>query len=723
MLFCTINDFLAYGNLSGYSVKGEKACPVCLDDTVDVWLPNSSKNVYMGHRRFLPANHVHRKRKKEFNGNTENTRANYPLTGKAVYSRVKDIKVQFGKFKKKAVRKKGAPKISWKKRSIFWDLPYWQHLDVRHCLDVMHVVKNVCDSLVGTLLNIPGKTKDGINARKDMQFLNIRSDLQPTQKERENGKTCTYLKPAMHTLSKAEKKSLLECLHGVKVPSGYSSNFKNLVSLEDLKLTGMKSHDCHVLMTQLLPVAIRGILPKCVRQTITKLCFFFNAICCKVNDPDTLDALQNEVVVTLCHLEMYFPPSFFDIMVHLTVHLIREIKMCGPVFLRYMYPFERYMGLLKAYVRNRYRPEGSIVRAYAAEEVIEFCTNYMDDVKAIGIPKSRYEGRLHGVGTIGAKLFEPDRTTMSLAHFHDEDGFILVDFSKAGYKDDPFILARQATQVFYVTDPADRSRHVVLPEMESGSDHDGIVLASIKKRGRGPNRIKEKFNEKDKTLELDKFFRPVVTRETTSFSTDFGILVRREIPIRFQLWKDVPDEYKQKIWEILKVSWKLPEKVEVKKYYYQKMAACHRKFRSELTKLFREGETPDFDRLQIEEKDWKEFVEYRMTAEFDAASQIGTENQTHNKYPHFLGSRGYNGEGFQNRLKDAMQAIADEKASSDPSSQGSTTTALTPDELVDLSVEHRHVTWKLARQKLSDETKERFYPETYIPVINRIVRI
>ena len=70
-----------------------------------------------------------------------------------------------------------------------------------------------------------------------------------------------------------------------------------------------------------------------------------------------------------------------------------------------------------------------------------------------------------------------------------------------------------------------------------------------------------------------------------------------------------------------------------------------------------------------------------------------------------------------------MQAIADEKASSDPSSQGSTSTVLTPDELVDLSVEHRHVTWKLARQKLSDETKERFYPETYIPVINRIVRV
>ena len=41
----------------------------------------------MGHRRFLPANHALRKRKMEFNGKTENTRAKYPLTGKAVYSR------------------------------------------------------------------------------------------------------------------------------------------------------------------------------------------------------------------------------------------------------------------------------------------------------------------------------------------------------------------------------------------------------------------------------------------------------------------------------------------------------------------------------------------------------------------------------------------------------------------------------------------------------------
>jgi hypothetical protein len=70
-----------------------------------------------------------------------------------------------------------------------------------------------------------------------------------------------------------------------------------------------------------------------------------------------------------------------------------------------------------------------------------------------------------------------------------------------------------------------------------------------------------------------------------------------------------------------------------------------------------------------------------------------------------------------------MQAIANEKASSDPSSQGSCSAPLTQEELVEMSVEHRHVTWKLGRQKLSDESKERFYPETYVPVIKEIVRI
>ena len=64
-------------------------------------------------------------------------------------------------------------------RSMFFDLPYWSDLDIRHCIDVMHVEKNVCDSVIGTLLNIQGKTKDSLNTHQDLAEMGIRSHLHP----------------------------------------------------------------------------------------------------------------------------------------------------------------------------------------------------------------------------------------------------------------------------------------------------------------------------------------------------------------------------------------------------------------------------------------------------------------------------------------------------------------------------------------------------------------
>ena len=103
-----------------------------------------------------------------------------------------------------------------------------------------------------------------------------------------------YLPLACHTLSRKEKMSFCQCLCRVKVPQGYYSNIKSLVQLKDLKLVGLKSHDCHVLMQQLLAVTIRDIFPNKVRLAITWMCLFFNAICSKVLDPVKLDELENE---------------------------------------------------------------------------------------------------------------------------------------------------------------------------------------------------------------------------------------------------------------------------------------------------------------------------------------------------------------------------------------------------------------------------------------------
>src|SRR5512142_2047911 len=149
--------------------------------------------------------------------------------------------------------------------------------------------------------------------------MNIRSELQPIR-DAETSKM--YLPPTCHTLSKDEKIAMLSCLKNIKVPSGYSARISKYVKLDDLKLVGMKSHDCHVLITQILPVAIRGILPPKVRHTIQHLCAFFKAIGQKVIDPEDLDGLQTDTVNTPCPLEIFFPLSFFDIMVHLPVHLV-----------------------------------------------------------------------------------------------------------------------------------------------------------------------------------------------------------------------------------------------------------------------------------------------------------------------------------------------------------------------------------------------------------------
>ena len=103
----------------------------------------------------------------------------------------------------------------------------------------------------------------------------------------------------------------------------------------------MKSHDCHVLMTQILPVAIHGIMDAHVREMLFGLCNFFDVISRKTVGVRQLRRLQEKIVVILCELEMYFPPALFDVMVHLLVHIVEDIIQLGPTFLHSMMSFER----------------------------------------------------------------------------------------------------------------------------------------------------------------------------------------------------------------------------------------------------------------------------------------------------------------------------------------------------------------------------------------------
>jgi hypothetical protein len=160
------------------------------------------------------------------------------------------------------------------------------------------------------------------------------------------------LSTACYTLSKQKKMSLCICLNGINVSTGYSDNVSKMVNMKTLKVCFKKSHDCHILIGQFLPISIRGILLVKVRDTIMKLCSFFNAISQKVVDPMKLTKLQDDLILMMCNLATIFPPSFFDLMSYLLVHIVHEMKYVGHVFLHKIYPFEMLMTVLKKYVRN-----------------------------------------------------------------------------------------------------------------------------------------------------------------------------------------------------------------------------------------------------------------------------------------------------------------------------------------------------------------------------------
>lgn len=344
-LLWTINDFPAYANLSGWSTKGKYACPSCHSLTKHYWLRNGRKHCYTGHRRWLPEGHKFRYDKSHFDGTIELESRPTRLSGVDIWNQVKSFHNVFGKdpTDQQKKRKRGSAsdnmsrKDNWKKRSIFFELEYWRDNLLLHNIDVMHTENNVCGSIVRTLLDPEGKGKDSLTARLDLQELGIRKDLHPQPL----GNHKVYLPASCFTLDVKQKELFCKVLKDIKVPDGYCSNISRCVNLKQRTIYGLKSHDNHILMQQLLPIILRNLVPKNVLKPLIEVSSFFRLICAKVMRVEELDHLQDRIALTLCHLERIFPPAFFDIMVHLIIHLAEEAKIGGPPQYRWMYPIER----------------------------------------------------------------------------------------------------------------------------------------------------------------------------------------------------------------------------------------------------------------------------------------------------------------------------------------------------------------------------------------------
>jgi hypothetical protein len=321
----TTSDLPGLGMLSSHMVHGEFACPPCGDNAWTKRLKHGRKSSFMGHRQWLDEDHPYRFDADSFDGTTELRSAPMTYYDRSILPNI----ISLGDFKNSK---------TYKSVSSLFTLPYWDHNILRYNLDVMHIEKNVFDNLHGTLFNLDGKTKDNLKSRLDLQDMNIRQDLHPQEKP--SGKW--YLPPARYAMNKSERQAFCKVLRGITVPDGYCRNIATCVNVAEGKIVGLKTHDCHVMMQQLMPIASRGILPDDITALLFELSAFFRGICSKVLRVDELDHLEKSIIITLCKMEMVFPPGFFTVMVHLIVHLVAECKIAGPVNYRWMYYIERY---------------------------------------------------------------------------------------------------------------------------------------------------------------------------------------------------------------------------------------------------------------------------------------------------------------------------------------------------------------------------------------------
>lgn len=241
----------------------------------------------------------------------------------------------------------------------------------------MHVEKNVCENVVKTILG----EKDTVASRRDMEATGVREELWLVKLTNERGKTKVIKPLAPYVLNDEDLNTFMARLIAIQVPSGYCGAIAKHVNAK--KLSGMKAHDWHVLMQQLLPLCIRGLLEKGPRIAIMRLSRVFRRICAKVIDPNDMQDLKEDVAVTMSMLEMHMPPSFFDVMSHLVIHLVEELELCGPVHTRWMYSVERMNKVLKGYVNNMARPEACMAKSYVLEEGIGLVAEFMTDYEPL----------------------------------------------------------------------------------------------------------------------------------------------------------------------------------------------------------------------------------------------------------------------------------------------------------------------------------------------------
>jgi hypothetical protein len=132
---------------------------------------------------------------------------------------------------------------------------------ISHTLNVMHFEKN----LIKHVMNIMFGKDDTMLMWKDMKKMNIWNALWPisNNKERE-----FKLLATSYILNLEEKRTFKQIIKGLKTLTRYSNNVMKWIHMETSKLKGLKAHDYHVFMQQILPLCTHTLMSRSLQLLV-----------------------------------------------------------------------------------------------------------------------------------------------------------------------------------------------------------------------------------------------------------------------------------------------------------------------------------------------------------------------------------------------------------------------------------------------------------------------
>lgn len=226
----SLHDLPASVLFLGWCVHGKFPCPRCKAAIKFHGLEKGHKySCFNLHRQFLDPDHPFTKDMKNFiKGKIVEHSAPPKMTGEQVRAQLNALE--------RDPERPGyflgyGEQHTWTHRPSFWDLPYFDKLELALKIEVMHTEKNIGMAFFGTMFDIPKKTKDNIIARVDQNKLCDRPKLNMWQPEgRKN-----WRKPeASFVLRREQRREIFLWFKTLMFPDGYAANLKRGGNLEKL---------------------------------------------------------------------------------------------------------------------------------------------------------------------------------------------------------------------------------------------------------------------------------------------------------------------------------------------------------------------------------------------------------------------------------------------------------------------------------------------------------